>query len=88
MQAVESLCGAIDQHAGVYVTDSKGHTLAVIPRNVCFVVVVDMDKDIKNQMTLLMAQEKAQRAHQANLAAQGGLLMPATAGLGNGRFNA
>ena len=86
-KGVVALMAPIDPHTAVEVTDAKGHSLIVLPRNVCCAVVTDMAADLKNQQAIMMAQNKAQRAFEANIAAQGGLVMPAGP-VPNGRFNA
>ena len=79
-KAVDALMGALDPHGAVSVPDAKGHSLTVLPRNVCCVVVVDMDKDLKNQQAVMLAQSRAQQAFERSLTSLSPLVMPAANG--------
>lgn len=79
--AAADLIYAAEPHAALAVADDKGHSIRLIPRNVIFVRVSDMARDIANQADLALLQHREQAKLQQR-ASQDPALMLLSGGAG------
>lgn len=71
-----------DQHAAFSTTDQRGHTMVCRPRDIQFITIVDLKRDIENQGELALIQAREQE--KLNAKVRNDPSMKFLAGLANG----